>query len=155
MLLFDDPTICSLHCCISHLPFTQAFRRKAAYSPKDHEGAGDVEAARAVGGGMERRRSNQINKLSTEDLHGKSNQDIFDELKRKYDRNGDGIFQDEEVDQMLLDTIEICRTKEGLEVEKDMMLNKVRNPLLSCFRFDFTFLNLSYHSLSFTSYHCS
>jgi len=98
---------------------------------------------------MERRRSNQINKLSTEELHGKSKQDIIDELKRKYDSNNDGIFQDEEVDEMLLDTIELCEMKDNLEVEKSMMLNKVRNPL-SCYS------NLIYRiSKSFYSYYCS
>ena len=36
------------------------------------------------------------------------------------------VNQDDEVENMLLDTIEICESKAGLEVEKDMMLNKVR-----------------------------
>ena len=94
---------------------------------------------------MERRRSNQINKLSTEELHGKSKQDIIDELKRKYDSNNDGIFQDEEVDEMLLDTIELCQMKDNLEVEKSMMLNKVRSPLPR-------YSNLIYH-ISKSLYH--
>ena len=92
---------------------------------------------------MERRRSNQINKLSTEELHGKSKQDIIDELKHKYDRNNDGIFQDEEVDEMLLDTIELCQMKDNLEVEKSMMLNKVRSPLPRYSNLIYQSLNLS------------
>ena len=103
------------------------FQRKAATPRED----GDEEAAidnpfPQGGSSRERRRSNQVNKLTAADLNGKSKQDLVTYFKGKYDFNGDGIFQDDEVEQMLLDTIEICESRAGLEVEKDIMLNKVR-----------------------------
>ena len=107
------------------------FQRKAATPRED----GDEEAAidnpfPQGGSSRERRRSNQVNKLTATDLNGKSKRDLVTHLKNKYDSNGDGIFQDDEVEDMLLDTIEICESRAGLEVEKDMMLNKVRTPCL-------------------------
>ena len=45
---------------------------------------------------------------------------------------------------MLLDTIEICELRAGLEVEKDMMLNKVRSPCLSFYALPFNFDTASF-----------
>ena len=103
-------------------------------TPSPEGGTGDEETAidnpfPQGGSRRERRRSNQVNKLTASDFNGKSKRDLVTHFKNKYDSNGDGIFQEEEVEDMLLDTIEICESRAGLEVEKDIMLNKVRSPL--------------------------
>ena len=106
------------------------FQRKAATPREDGDEEAAIDNPFPHGGSrLERRRSNQVNKLTVSDLHGKSKRDLVTYFKNKYDFNGDGIFQDDEVEQMLLDAIEICESRAGLEVEKNMMLNKVRSPI--------------------------
>ena len=60
-------------------------------------------------------------------VHDKSNKAIIDYLKRMYDANQDGVWQDEEVDNMLNDCVELTKKSEALESENSVILGKVSN----------------------------
>ena len=77
------------------------------------------------------RRDSQLDLLSSTDLREKSNKAIIEHLKRKYDANQDGEWQDEEVDNMLNDCVDLTRKSEGLQNENSKMLEKVGVDILN------------------------
>jgi len=69
-------------------------------------------------------------------VQDKSNKAIIDHLKQKYDANHDGVWQDEEVDNMLNDCVELSKKSKALESENSVMLGKVSN---YCYIFNLEF----------------